>query len=89
MLLPPLARLFGSAFLAAELLPTLAAAARDGGRMPVRVWSAVCASGEAVYGLRIAWELVAKEEFPEMAIAIIATDAEHTMLARLRPGCTD
>ena len=68
--------------LAGEVLPTLAAAARGAGRPAVRCWSAGCASGEEAYSLRIAWADGAAAAFPRIAVAILATDADPTMVAR-------
>ena len=73
-------------FLAGDVLPGLAAAAGSAGRREVRAWSAGCASGEEPYSLRLAWGLQAERSAPPIRIAILATDADATMLARAHTG---
>jgi chemotaxis protein methyltransferase CheR len=68
-------------FLAAEVLPDLAASGR------VRAWSAGCASGEEAYTLSIMWELELAERFPSAKFAVLASDVEEAMLGRARRGC--
>jgi chemotaxis protein methyltransferase CheR len=53
----------------------------------LRVWSAGCASGEEPYTLRILWEQVVAEEYPDIRLRIVATDAQAYMLARARRAC--
>src|SRR5690349_18107587 len=67
-------------FLAAEVLPDLAASGR------VRAWSAGCASGEEAYTLSIMWELELAERFPSAKFAVLASDVEEAMLGRARRG---
>jgi chemotaxis protein methyltransferase CheR len=70
-----------------ELLPALAAAAKDRGAGEIRCWSAGCASGEEVYSLKIAWEQGGKARFPEIGLSILGTDVDETMLRRAKAGC--
>ncbi len=72
--------------LTAKVFPALAAAVFEHDRTQLRVWSAGCASGEEPYSLRLAWSLVAEQKFPLVAINILATDADDTMLARAGAG---
>lgn len=72
--------------LAQDVLPALAAAARDRGDRGLSIWSAGCASGEEPYSLRLAWSLEAEAAFPSLSVRIVATDADGTMLARARAG---
>lgn len=86
----PISRLYRDAAvferLERELLPALAAqAATEGGRV-VRVWSAGCASGEEPCSVALAWAARAARDHPELRLAITATDADETMLGRLRRG---
>jgi chemotaxis protein methyltransferase CheR len=53
----------------------------------VRIWSAGCASGEEPYTLKILWDLELASSYPGVALAIVATDVDETMLARAREGC--
>jgi len=76
---------FGS--LQRQVLPSLAAHAVARGCDTLDVWSAGCASGEVAYTLAIMWQLEIAAEFPTLAIRILATDVDETMLARARRGC--
>jgi chemotaxis protein methyltransferase CheR len=75
------------AFLQWEVLPTLAATVAERGADALEVWSAGCASGEEAFTLAIMWRLDLAPRFPELAIRILATDADEAMLARARRGC--
>jgi chemotaxis protein methyltransferase CheR len=70
-----------------EVLPALAAAVLARGSEGVEVWSAGCAAGEEAYTLAIIWHLELAHRFPAVAIRILATDVDETMLARGRRGC--
>ena len=72
--------------LATRALPALARLASARGDPAVRAWSAGCASGEEPYSLRLAWSLQAGAGPAGPGIAILATDADETMLARARAG---
>jgi len=74
-------------FLAATVLPALAAEAASTGAAAVRAWSAGCASGEEPYGLSIAWRLAVAARAPGLALRVVATDADPHMIARARRGC--
>lgn len=73
--------------LACRVLPELAQRAAARGDRRVRCWSAGCASGEEPYSLRIAWSRCAERADPEIAIDILATDAEPAMLSRAARAC--
>jgi chemotaxis protein methyltransferase CheR len=64
--------------LAADVLPSLAASARDAGRDVLRAWSAACASGEEAYTLA----LLAADAGLE--IDVLATDVHPPVLERAR-----
>lgn len=70
-------------FLERSVLPELAgrAAAREG---TVDAWSAGCASGEEAYSLVLAWEYAVRPAFPAVALHVVATDADPTMIQRIR-----
>ena len=72
--------------LRSRVLPEIAARAKREGR-EARIWSAGCASGEEPYTLRILWDLDVVKAFPDVSLAIIASDVDETMLARARNGC--
>lgn len=63
-------------------MPALAADARARGERTFRVWSAGCASGEEPYTIAILWELELAARFPELALDVLATDFDETVLAR-------
>lgn len=74
-------------YLRDEILPTLAATAHASGDHTLRFWSAGCASGEEVYTLNIMWKRCFSSRFPDMRLAMIATDSDPNMLDRARRGC--
>lgn len=63
-------------------LPARAEAARAAGRGGVGVWSAGAASGEEPYGVAIGWRLEVEPHFPGLELAVLATDADATVLVR-------
>lgn len=65
-------------------LPELAAAAEGLGRTNLRLWSAGCASGEEAYSLSIVWHVALAHRFPTLALEVLGTDAEPTVLERAR-----
>jgi two-component system, chemotaxis family, CheB/CheR fusion protein len=70
--------------LAAEALPAILAA--KGGREPVRIWSAGCATGEEAYTLAMLFtEALGAEGFIER-VKIYATDLDDQALAAARAG---
>jgi chemotaxis protein methyltransferase CheR len=69
-----------------HVLPGIAARAKREGRV-ARIWSAGCASGEEPYTVKILWDLEIANMHPGVALSIIATDVDETMLARAQKGC--
>jgi chemotaxis protein methyltransferase CheR len=70
-----------------RVLPSLARSATAAGELTaLRVWSAGCASGEEPYTLRILWDLELAPHFPDLDLAILATDADPAVLARAKAG---
>ncbi len=69
-----------------QVLPSIAARAKGEGR-GVQIWSAGCASGEEPYTLKILWDFDVASKYPDVPLAIIASDIDRTMLARARAGC--
>jgi len=67
-----------------DVLPALATAAASRGALDV--WSAGCASGEEPYTLAILWAARLQSRYPYLALRIVATDIEETVLARARAG---
>jgi chemotaxis protein methyltransferase CheR len=70
-------------FLRRSVLPALARDAETR-RTGLVVWSAGCASGEEPYTLALLWQLAAGVSFPGVALRVLATDADETMLRRAR-----
>jgi chemotaxis protein methyltransferase CheR len=73
--------------LGGQVFPELAQRVADEGGREVRAWSAGCASGEEPYSLRIVWEETVQSRFPDVRLAIIATDADPTLLDRAEKAC--
>jgi len=69
-----------------QLLPAIAARARDEGRNAL-AWSAGCASGEEPYTLKMLWDLEIAPAFPGVSLSIVASDVDQAILARAREGC--
>jgi chemotaxis protein methyltransferase CheR len=70
-------------FLQRAVLPELARhAARRGAAL--EAWSAGCASGEEPYTLALVWHLELGAAFPAVALHVLATDVDETMLRRAR-----
>ncbi len=70
--------------LGTQVLPELAAAATARGERTLRFWSAGCASGEEPYSLKILWTLELASRFPNLSLAVIATDIDEGLLERAR-----
>ena len=68
------------------VLPSLAQRAAEKSR-GVRCWCVGCASGEEAYSLRIVWERSVRPRAPAVALSIIGTDIDETVLQRARTGC--
>lgn len=73
--------------LGTDVLPALARRVAGEGGQEVRVWSAGCASGEEPYSLRIVWTEAVQQDAPDIRLAIIATDADPTLLERAERAC--
>jgi chemotaxis protein methyltransferase CheR len=73
--------------IARQLLPEIAAtvSARDDNE--VKCWSAGCASGEEPYTLVMAWQFCVAQDWPELSLSVIATDADETMIERAKAAC--
>ena len=70
-----------------QLLPQLAAMASARGMAGIKCWSAGCASGEEPYTLSIGWRLCVVQNWPTLQLAVIATDADRTMIERAKAAC--
>jgi len=70
-----------------QLLPEAAMKVSTRGGDAVRCWSAGCASGEEPYTVAMAWRLCVADRWPALGLAVIATDADETMLERARAAC--
>jgi chemotaxis protein methyltransferase CheR len=70
--------------LSTDILPQLAAAAVGREARELRAWSAGCASGEEPYSLSIVWKLELASRFPDLSVAVVATDIDERLLERAR-----
>jgi len=73
--------------LGSEVLPALAAAARQRGEGVLRCWCAGCACGEEVYSLRLMWDMRLATRYPELGLELLGTDSDAQVLARARNAC--
>jgi chemotaxis protein methyltransferase CheR len=73
-------------YLCDVLLPELARAAAARGEETLRALSLGCASGEEPYTLMLVWQLAAVRP-AGVALQVLATDVDETVLARARRGC--
>lgn len=74
-------------FLARQVLPEIVRMALERGEKTLRCWSAGCASGEDPYTLALLWQLHLKPRFPDLAMRIVATDADAAMFKRAELAC--
>jgi chemotaxis protein methyltransferase CheR len=70
--------------LGTQVLPEIAAAATVRGQRELRLWSAGCACGEEPYSLKILWTLELASRFPDLSLAVVATDIDERLLERAR-----
>lgn len=68
-------------FLQRTVLPELAVTASGGA---LEAWCAGCASGEEAYTLALTWHFALEGQFPDVALHVLATDVDETMLRRAR-----
>ena len=73
--------------LGAAVLPALAHAALERGAARLDCWSAGCASGEEPYTLAIQWRMALAARFPGLALHVLGTDVDETLLERARAAC--
>lgn len=73
--------------LGGSVLPALAAQAVTRTETTVRCWSAGCASGEEPYTLSLIWSQRIHAQFPHVALAVVATDLDASLLDRARVAC--
>jgi chemotaxis protein methyltransferase CheR len=73
--------------LGAQVLPALAKAALARGATALDCWSAGCASGEEPYTLSIQWRATLAPRFPALALRVLGTDVDATLLERARSAC--
>jgi len=70
-----------------SVLPALAAYAATRAESTVPCWSAGCASGEEPYTLSLIWSHRIQVRFPNVRLAVVATDLDATLLERARVAC--
>ena len=71
-------------YLQAAVLTDLAEQTERRGAQVLRAWSAGCASGEEPYSLTIMWHLALHADYPDLALEVVATDVDCTLLDRAR-----
>lgn len=75
------------AYLADTVLPALCQQALQQGRRVLTIWSAGCASGEEPYSLMLMWHFCLQQQFPQLALNILATDTKNDLLKRAKAAC--
>ena len=70
-----------------EILPELAKEAISHHLAVVRCWSAGCAAGEEPYTLSLVWDHRVEPSYPQVRLAILATDIAEHLLERARAAC--
>jgi chemotaxis protein methyltransferase CheR len=70
-----------------EILPELAKEAISHHLAVVRCWSAGCAAGEEPYTLSLVWDQRVEPSYPQVRLAILATDIDEHLLERARAAC--
>lgn len=75
------------AVLEKEVMPELAEQVRAGKEKYLYLWSVGCASGEEPYTLALIWFFSLEEQFPEISLQILGTDADPSLLERASKGC--
>jgi chemotaxis protein methyltransferase CheR len=75
------------AALGTRMLSQLVARAVGASASPLKLWSAGCASGEEAYTLVMLFEFQVRPSLPQLAVNILATDADPALLARAARGC--
>lgn len=59
---------------------------KDREKKDVNVWSIGCASGEEPYSLSLLWKEIFENDFPDIRLAILATDIDEKMIERGKEG---
>lgn len=73
--------------LAVEGLPELMDRCRTRGDRRLRCWSAGCGAGEEAYTLVLIWALHPDLRARDIALSVLATDADPVQIARAQTGC--
>jgi chemotaxis protein methyltransferase CheR len=68
-----------------RVLPEIASRASREQRA-ARIWSAGCAARGEAYTLKILWDIEVAKLYPDIRLAIVATDVDEAMLACAREG---
>lgn len=68
-----------------EVLPGLARQNRARGEKRLRAWCAGCAAGEEAYTLALIWEFALRDDWPDVRLEVVGTDADENQLQRA--GC--
>lgn len=74
-------------FLRETAIPHLCDALRQQGEKTLRCWSAGCARGEEAYSLVLLWQLALQERYPDISIAVTATDIDPEMIRQAQQAC--
>lgn len=75
------------AYLGRQVLPALIQRIVNDGDSTLYCWSAGCASGEEAYTLALLWNLMVRQDYPDVELQITATDVDPVLLARAKRAC--
>jgi len=75
------------AHLEQAVLPVLARQALASGHQHLDIWCVGCGNGEEPYTLAIIWHLQLAQQFPALALRIVASDADPAMCRRAEQAC--
>lgn len=73
--------------LASELMPRLCEQLKLQGEQRLHCWSAGCARGEEAYSMVLLWSFVLQQQYPEIALSVMATDIDPLMIQQARNAC--
>jgi chemotaxis protein methyltransferase CheR len=69
------------------VLPEIADRAARREPAAIRCWSAGCASGEEPYSVSLLWAHRVGPRYPQIALALVATDVDEHLIERARAAC--
>jgi chemotaxis protein methyltransferase CheR len=75
------------AYLGRQVLSALIQRTVSDGDNTLRCWSAGCVSGEEAYTLILLWNLMVRQDYPDIELQVTATNIDPTLLIRATRAC--